>query len=113
MTCRRAQYHVVFFEQFLRRKLWFGIDVQLKKFRHVADRLGENERIALGDHRDRLRAETLQQRHAFRIACDIDRFVFYILGRKKLFRFQAAASSRAPKDANDIVHRILHMSEVT
>jgi hypothetical protein len=45
----------------------------------------------------------MQQVHACCIAFDIHRFMVDFLGRKKLFRAQAARSPGAPEDANGFV----------
>jgi hypothetical protein len=42
----------------------------------------------------------MQQVYPRRIAFDVDRFMLDFLGRKKLFRAQAARSPGAPEDAN-------------
>ena len=63
--------------------------------------------FALDDAQQSVLAEALKKRQAFRIAHDINRFVIYVLGRKKLFRFKTAGSPRLPEDPHHLFHEFL------
>ena len=82
-------------------------DFEPKEFDDIADGLGEDEFVALRDDRNRFGPEALKKRQTFRIAHDINRFVHYVLGRKKLFRFKTAGSPRLPEDSHHLFHEFL------
>ena len=104
MPRRRGEDHLQLSDELLRRQLWTGVHLDPEKLGDIADRLGKDELVTPRDDGNRTRAKTSQQRYAVRVAVHVDRFMFDILGRKKLFRSKTAGSPRLPKHTNDVAH---------